>query len=262
MSGRLSHDRIESRVFSWLQNIPLVDTYARTRGWYFIAAWAHRITGLLMVLMVWGHITFLGSAIPAGMFLVWLFAVLCLFHGLNGGRLILYESFGNRNDESLMHWAFGLSLLYLTVLAMITLSRGQTVTPTFFWVVAVLAGLVLGYGVAVQVWSTAHSIFWRLQRISGAFLLPVLPAYLVFMQFSVPFGGHEDILRVALQSVFIKLVFLLTMVAAIYHGAYGLFSVVSDYVHSKIVKSASGILIMVLALIFSGIGFRAIIGGW
>jgi succinate dehydrogenase hydrophobic membrane anchor protein len=261
MTGRLSHDRIESEIFSWLQKVPFIATYARTRGWYFIAAWAHRITGLLMVLMVWGHITFLGSPIPAGTFLVWLFAVLCLFHGLNGGRLILYESFGNRNDESLMHWVFGLSVLYLAVLAMITLSKGQAVTPSFFWVVAVLASLVLGYGVAVQVWSTAHSIFWRLQRISGAFLLPVLPAYLVFMQFSLPTGGYEGMMRVALQSVFIKLVFLLTMAAAIYHGAFGLFSVVSDYVHSKIVKSASAILIMLLALIFAGIGSKAILGG-
>ncbi len=262
MTGRLSHDRIESEICSWLQKIPLVATYARTRGWYFIAAWAHRITGLWMVLMVWGHITFLGSAIPAGMFLAWLFAVSCLFHGLNGGRLILYESFGNRNDESLMHWVFGLSILYLAVLAMITLSGGQTVTPIFFWVIAGLAGSVLGYGVSAQVWPTAHSIFWKLQRISGAFLLPVLLAYLVFMQLSLPAGGNEEILRVSLQSVFIKLVFSLTMAAAIYHSAYGLFSVLSDYVHSRIVKSASAILIMLLALVVAGVGFRAIFGGW
>jgi succinate dehydrogenase hydrophobic membrane anchor protein len=211
--------------------------------------------------MVWGHITFFGSAIPAGMFLVWLFAVSCLFHGLNGGRLILYESFGNRNDESLMHWVFGLSVLYLTVLAMITLSTGQTVTPTFFWVTPLLAGSALGYGVSAQVWPTAHSIFWKLQRMSGAFLLPVLPAYLVFMQLTLPAGGNEDILSVGLQSIFIKLVLLLTMAAAIYHGAYGLFSVVSDYVHSRIVKSAAAILIMLLALIFAGIGSKAIFGG-
>jgi succinate dehydrogenase hydrophobic anchor subunit len=38
--------------------------------------------------------------------------------------------------------------------------------------------------------------------------------------------------------------------------------VVSDYVHSRFVKSAAAILIMLLSLIFAGIGFKAIIGGW
>jgi succinate dehydrogenase hydrophobic anchor subunit len=260
MTGRLSHDGMESRVFSTLQKIPIVGLYARTRGWYFIAAWAHRITGLLMTLMVWGYITFFGSTIPAGMFLVWLFAVLCLFHGLNGGRLILYESFGNRNDESLMHWVLGLSLIYLAILAIVTVSSSQTVTPTFFWAMALSAGLVLGYGVAVRVWSTAHSIFWKLQRISGAFILPVLPAYLVFMQLSMPPGGNSGILLLGLQSVFIKLVLLLTMAAAVYHSAYGIFSVASDYVRSRFLKGTVAMFIILLALIFGGVASKAILG--
>jgi succinate dehydrogenase hydrophobic membrane anchor protein len=126
--------------------------------------------------------------------------------------------------------------------------------------VALSAGLVLGYGVAVRVWSTAHSIFWKLQRISGVFLLPVLPAYLVFIQFSMPAGGNSGILLLGLQNVFIKLVFLLTMAAAIYHGAYGIFSIVSDYVRSRILKGAAAIFIILLALIFGGVASKAILG--
>jgi succinate dehydrogenase hydrophobic membrane anchor protein len=261
MTARLSHDRIEAQIFSWLQKVPFVAACAKTRGWYFVAAWTHRFTGLLMVLLAWGHIAFFGSAIPMGIFWVWLFAFSCVFHGLNGGRLILYESFGNRNDESLMHWVLGLSLLYLGVLALVTLSGGQNVAPTFFWVIAVLTGLVLGYGTTLQIWSSAHSIFWRLQRISGIFLLPVLPAYLLFMQLTLPAAGDGDILRVSLQSGFIKLVFLLTMASAVYHGAYGLFSVVGDYVRSRIIKSASAVLITLLAFLVAGIGVKAIFGG-
>jgi len=48
--------------------------------------------------------------------LEWALAMPVIFHALNGGRLILYEAFGYRNDESMIRWASGLSTIYALLL--------------------------------------------------------------------------------------------------------------------------------------------------
>ena len=117
---------LEQIIISGIENIPIVSFYAKTRGWPFVIAWIHRISGILMVLYIGIHIytlSFLVSpdAYDAKMkvfgffpfsFLEWLLAVPVIFHAFNGGRLILYEIFGVRNDESMIRWVLGLSVIY------------------------------------------------------------------------------------------------------------------------------------------------------
>ena len=43
-------------ILSWLENLPIVSFYAKTRGWPFVIAWIHRISGMFMVLYVLLHI--------------------------------------------------------------------------------------------------------------------------------------------------------------------------------------------------------------
>lgn len=48
--------------------------------------------------------------LPLFVLLEWLLAVPVIFHALNGGRLMLYEIFGNRKDALVLRWALGLSV--------------------------------------------------------------------------------------------------------------------------------------------------------
>ena len=43
-------------ILSGIENVPIVSFYAKTRGWPFVMAWAHRISGLLLVVYIGLHI--------------------------------------------------------------------------------------------------------------------------------------------------------------------------------------------------------------
>ncbi len=68
-------------------------------------------------------------------FFEWLLAVPVIFHALNGGRLILYESFGNREDNAVIKWLSSFSALYLLFLGILMIAGNQSVSalPRSLW---------------------------------------------------------------------------------------------------------------------------------
>ena len=108
----------------------ILSSYATTRGWPYVLAWCHRIAGLLLIGYLWFHIyTLLSLSSPPrydatmkfyGFFLFtileWALAIPVIFHAFNGGRLILYESFETRDDESMIRWLLWLSILYVALM--------------------------------------------------------------------------------------------------------------------------------------------------
>jgi succinate dehydrogenase hydrophobic anchor subunit len=252
--------------------VRLLIDLGKTRGWFSMIAWAHRLSGLLMAGMIWWHILSLSTNIPHNpeklqfklfgggwaVFLAWWLAIPMIFHALNGGRLMLYESFGSRNDTTLIRWVFGTSALYLIVLGLVMILGDQAVSPPLFWVVTLSLALSLGYGVGGRIRSTPLSFFWKLQRMSGAFLLGVVPAYVVFIQLRPPSGRYADILISAMQNGFIKGTFILAILAAFYHGGYGIFSVIRDYTSSKVLERVSAALIVAMSVLLAVLGIWAV----
>ena len=250
-----------------IEKLPFISFYSKTRGWPFLISWGHRIAGILLVIFIWFYIyslTYLyapgahhATATAFGSFIValfcWILAIPVIFHALNGGRLILYEIFGNRNDESMIRWVLGLSVLYLAILGLLMLMGDQSVSELFFWIVTLTIALILTYVVATKIWNTEHSFFWKLQRISSAFLIVILPAYLLFMQLG-PSTGREAIMGI--KNPFIKAVYLGLLVGALYHGGYGLWTVVSDFFSSRIIRTAAALLVTLVMLIFAWAGIR------
>jgi succinate dehydrogenase hydrophobic membrane anchor protein len=264
---------VDEAVLSKFRNVPVLSTYAQSRGWYFIMSWCHRITGLGLVGVVWIRILSMKHVsktvvhdTPEQSFLVslslWLLAIPVILHGLNGGRLILYESFGRRNDDVLMRWVAGLSIVYLAILALLMAVGDQYVSLFFYWLVGFVCALVLGYSVAAKVWSTGHSIFWKMQRISGAFLLVMVPAYILFLNLDSPLDatGSPMISRMAIR--FVSVVYMVFLVAALLHGAYGLWSTVSDYIPSKVTRVCSIVLITLATLVFTWVGISLTLSAW
>jgi len=260
-------------MISVLEKFPKISFYARTRGWHFIIAWGHRITGILLVVFVWIHICSYSSPYSPGVhevktpgfgslilsLLQWVLAVPIIFHALNGGRLILYEIYGNRDEQSMLRWMTGVAIIYLAVLGLLMLMGNQSASPFIFWLVMAAAGLILSYGVGVRIWQLGHSIFWKLQRISATFLLVMIPAYILSMHLS-PVPIHETGIAIpGMQRIFIQGVYLLLLAGSLYHAGYGIWSLVSDYFSSRQLRMGLALLVTLVMLVFGWVGVTMIL---
>ena len=254
----------------WLERMPLVSTYARTKGWPYVIAWCHRIAGLLLVGYLWFHIyTLLSLSSPprydATMkfygfilfrILEWALAIPVIFHAFNGGRLILYESFERRDDESMIRWLLWLSIIYLALLGALMLIGSQSVSAVFFWLTMLVAGLTLAYGVASRIWAIRHSLLWKLQRITGAYLLILVPAHMLFMHLNYATAHEANTVVMRMQGYFIKAVDISLVVVLLYHAGYGLVSFIGDYLESQSLRVGLAALVILVMVFFAVLGIR------
>ena len=152
---------------------------------------------------------------------------------LNGGRLILYETFGNRRDERLITWVTGLTILYTFFLFFIMYLPNISLASVTLDI-ALLIGLTMAGAVIIALGKSKMGIYWKIQRISGAFLVIMIPVHLVFMHAN-PAAGHDSavILARIRSDMLIRVADFLIVVSALYHGAYGLISIVKDYLKSE-----------------------------
>jgi succinate dehydrogenase hydrophobic anchor subunit len=237
---------------SGLQRLPWVSFYAETRGWSFVVGWAHRITGLLLVLLVLIHVSRFSFASESERFFLipffqWVLSIPVIFHAFNGARVMLYECWGRRDDENMLRWVLGLLGVFALLLALSMIAGEQQVSSFFYWVLATAGGLATGYAAGVRIWNKKHSVFWKLQRVSGAFLVVMIPAYVLFLQ-----------LRPA-PSLSVKGVYGLLLFAALYHGGYGVWSVARDYVSSQTLQNILFGAVALLFLVFIWIGLGRIL---
>jgi succinate dehydrogenase / fumarate reductase cytochrome b subunit len=270
MITHFSKTSLVQLILSGLENVPIVSFYAKTRGWPFVIAWIHRISGLLMVLYIGIHIytlSFLAtpdtydakmklfSFFPFAL-LEWLLSVPVIFHAINGGRLILYEIFGIRNDESLIRWVLGISATYFLLLGLLMVMGNQTASPIFFWLIIFIIGILSGYLVACKIWNVAASITWKLQRISGAYLIVMIPAHLLFMHLQPAVGHEAGIVIARMQNGFIKFIDLTLVIGVLYHAGYGLTAIIRDYLRSRLLQTSLAYLIFVIMAVFAWISIR------
>jgi succinate dehydrogenase / fumarate reductase cytochrome b subunit len=263
----------EAGWFGALSSVPLLARYSRNRGIPFIISWCHRLAGVVLVLFIWFHIytlSFLAAPgayeskmalykIPLLAFLEWALAVPVIFHAVNGGRLILYESFGFRKDDRLLSWVAGLTLLYAAVLAALMLKADQSVSAFFFWLTALAGASILSYGLYAHIRRIPHRWGWKLQRITGAFLLVMLPAHFLFMHLSPEVAKDAGQVVLRMQSPWIKLVDVVLVACALYHGGYGLRSILDDYVGSKQLRAVGTTAIIAAMLVAAWAGLKLVL---
>ena len=261
---------LEGSVLGFLDRIPILSWYGNTRGWPYVLAWCHRIAGLLLIGYVWFHIyTLLSLSSPPrydatmkfyGFFLFtileWALAIPVIFHAFNGGRLILYESFERRDDESMIRWLLWLSMLYVALLGALMLIGNQSVSAVFFWLTMIITGMTLAYGVASRIWAIRHSLLWKLQRITGAYLLILIPAHMLFMHLNYAMAHDANTVVMRMQGYFIKAVDISLVVVLLYHGGYGLVSFIGDYLESRTLRMGLAVLVFLVMLLFGAVGIR------
>jgi succinate dehydrogenase/fumarate reductase cytochrome b subunit len=256
-----------------LERLPVLSWYARTRGWHYVISWLHRFTGIGLIIILVVHLYNLSSlqtpdvdptkmkviVSPIFLFLAWASSLVVGFHALNGGRLILYELFGRRDDADMIRWIFGLSAAYAAMVGLLMMMKNQRVSAFFFWLMALSLGAIAAYVIASRIWKKQHSVLWKLQRISGAFLFITVPAYLLFSNLNPgeAAGAHQTI--VWMQYVFIRLVLLTLAACALFHAGYGLFSIAADYTSSGITRAGMTALIIVIIAVLAVFSFRLIL---
>jgi len=256
-----------------LERLPVLSWYAKTRGWYYVISWLHRFTGIGLLIMLIVYMYILSSlqapdvdpakmkviVSPIFLLLAWASSLVVSFHALNGGRLVLYELFGKRDDADMIRWIFGLSAAYAAMVGLMMAMNNQRVSAFFFWLMAFSLGAIAAYVVASRIWKKRHSVLWKLQRISGAFLFVTVPAYLLFSYLNPGEADGAQRVIVGVQNVFARLVFLTLATCALYHAGYGLFSIVADYTSSGRTRVGMTALIIVLIAVLAVSVFRLIL---
>jgi succinate dehydrogenase hydrophobic anchor subunit len=229
-----------------------LSAFAKIKGWPYVMAWCHRFSGLFLIGFFWVYVVAVRpyNALVLAI-LQWILAIPVIYHALNGGRLILYESFGNRNDEAMIRWVLGLSILYLSVLGLIMLMGNQTVSPFFLWLLGVTLAGVSAYAISARVWNSRHSVYWKLQRITAGFLLVMVPMYVLSLHLVSESGTMENLVFAGIQRYFVRVAHFLLFTAVLYHGGYGVWSVTRDYVSSRILQSFLVVWVVLLMGAFS-----------
>jgi succinate dehydrogenase hydrophobic membrane anchor protein len=261
---------IDAFLLPILEKLPVLSYYARNRGWHYIIGWLQRFTGVWLVIAMAVHIYTLSLlqtpdaydanmkilAWPIFVFLAWASSLVVGFHALNGGRLILYELFGKRNDAAMVRWTFGLSLSYAAMIGLITIMNIRSAPAAFYWLMTFFAGIVTAYAVASRLWKSRHSVLWMLQRISGTFLFIAVPAYLLFLCLNPSVADEAQAAVARMQNVFVRNTTLVVAASALYHAGYGLFSIVADYVPSRTARAGMTALIVAAVAVLGLLTFR------
>ena len=245
-------------------------TLRKNRGNSYVVGLAHRTTGLMLLAYALLHINTLSTLSnpeifarkaemfsgPFFTFLEWLLAVPVILHCLNGGRLLVYELFTTRYDKKLLAWAGSLSIVYMVLLGYLMLLGNQGVSPHFFWLTALILSLLVSYPIWQKISESKGSIFWKLQRLSGAFLFVLVPAHMLFMHLNPSVGRDVQTITDRLNQPLIMALDTALLFCVLYHGGYGLLGILKDYLADRrAIKITSAVVIATLVLFgLQGIG--------
>jgi succinate dehydrogenase hydrophobic membrane anchor protein/succinate dehydrogenase cytochrome b556 subunit len=245
----------------------------RIKGWPYVISWAHRISGLLLAGYLLFHVVTLASlrnpavfeskmqsfASLFPVFVEWLLAVPVIFHALNGGRLLLYEVYGVRQDRAVLNWTLLLSGCYLLLLGIFMALGNQRVSAVFFWSYLALSSGLITYVTITRLRISGASTAWKLQRISAAFLLLMIPAHMLFMHLDPALGRDAQVIIARMSNPFIKLVDLLLLIGVMFHGAYGVRGICLDYLSSPRARTVCTGVIVLVSLFFTWQGVQMIV---
>jgi succinate dehydrogenase hydrophobic membrane anchor protein len=191
-------------------------------------------------------------------FLEWALALPVIFHGLNGTRLILYEIFRARNDSLMIRWVCLLSALYVLTLGLFMVMGNQQVSVGFFWLIVTLASTIAAVIVYKRLWHTRNAALWKLQRVSGALLFPMVSGHMFFMHLNYQVGHDVDTILARMSGVGMKLVDIVFVVSVFFHAGFGLYTIIGDYVEDPRLKAALSLLTSFIMAVFAFAGAKLV----
>lgn len=242
---------IEGYLLGILERSNRLSNYAQSRGWGYILTWAHRIAGCMLVLYMLFHVYTLSGLHEPEVFaskmkflqnfvfslLEWALAVPVIFHALNGSRLILYEAFRVRRDAAMIRWVFVLSGIYVLALGFLMMMGNQEVSVAFFWLTVAIAGAISSTVVYKKLWYTQNTVLWKLQRMSGALLLPLVSGHMFFMHLNYQVGHDVNTILARISAPGMKALDVVFVITVFFHAGFGLSTIIGDYVEDRFLRS-------------------------
>jgi len=264
---------LEAYLIGVLEHSERLSYYARSRGWGFIMTWAHRIAGLILVLYMLFHIYTLSALYEPALFAAkmkffgnfvfrffeWVLAVPVIFHALNGTRLILYEAFRIRRDDAMIRWVIVLSAIYILTLALFMLMGNQEVSAGFFWLMVAITSAISSTIIYKRLWDTQNAVLWKLQRVSGAFLLPLVSCHMFFMHLNYKVGHDVDTILARVSSPGIKVLDVVFVTFVFFHAGFGLYTIICDYVERSLLRRGLTLLMSFVLGLFAYAGAKLVL---
>jgi len=263
MENAIKITRAEASVISLMGRIPILSYFVHSRGWSFLLSWGHRLTGLTLAGYMFAHIYTLSllfnpAIYDADMkfldhfvfaFLEWCVAIPVIFHSLNGSRLILYELFRVREEELMIRTVVVLGFIYGIIVGYFFIQEGPQISATIYWSITAAISICTLLIVVFKTWMTKNSILWKLQRMTGAFMLPILIGHMLFMHMNYLTGHDSKTILMRMQSPFIKGLDFVFIVFLLFHAGYGMFSIIADYIRpGALLKSLTALIIIAMAV--------------
>jgi succinate dehydrogenase hydrophobic membrane anchor protein len=263
----------EASVISLIGRIPVLSYYVNSRGWSFLLSWAHRLAGLTLLAYIFAHIYTLSllfnpATYDADMkfldhfvfaFLEWCVAIPVIFHSLNGSRLILYELFHVREEELMIRFVVFLGFIYVMLVGFFFIQEGPQISATLFWSITSAISICAFLIVLFKIWATKNSVLWKLQRITGAFMLPMLIGHMFFMHMNYLAGHDSKTILARMQSPFIRGLDLVFIVFLLFHAGYGMFSILADYIKPGALLKLLTVLIFLAMAVSAFFGIRIVV---
>ncbi len=263
---------VKAQLVQMMERSQTVSYTTRSRGWGFVMTWAHRVAGLTLVVYMFFHIFTLSGLHEPARFasemkffhnvvfsvLEWALAFPVIFHGLNGTRLILYEIFRARNDGLMIRWVFLLSALYVLTLGLFMVKGDQQVSAGFFWLIVAMASTIAGVIVYRRLWHTQNATLWKLQRVSGALLFPMVSGHMFFMHLNYQAGHDLETILARMSGMGMKLVDLVLVVSVFFHAGFGLYTIIGDYVEDPRLKAGLSVLTSFVMAILAFAGAKLV----
>lgn len=253
----------ESYVISSLERLPILSYYTTSRGWSFLISWGHRLAGLTLVGYMFAHIYTLSLLFNPATFdadmrflnnfffalLEWCVAIPLIYHSLNGGRLILYELYTVRRDDIVLRWMTVLGIVYLMIVGFFFIEEGPQPSLALLWPLTFVLGVVVFGVVFYRIWRTRNTVLWKLQRITGAFMIPIIIGHMLFMHMNYLTGHDSKTILMRLESPFVRGLDLVFVIVVLFHAGYGVFSIMADYLKpGPVLKSLTALVIIVMAI--------------
>ena len=273
MDTSVERTRVEGQLIGILERSGRISYYARSRGWGFLMTWAHRVAGIMLIVYMLFHIYTLSALYEPALFaskmkfvdnfifsfFEWALAVPVIFHALNGTRLILYEAFRIRKDGIVIRWVFVLGSIYVLTLAFMMLLGNQAVSPGFFWITVAMASAISSIIVYRRLWHTQNGTLWKLQRVSGASLLPLVSGHMFFMHLNYRVGHDVDTILARISAPGIKALDVAFVSLVFFHAGFGLYTIMGDYVEDRRLRKWLTVLMGFVLGVFAYAGAKIVL---
>ncbi|MDY6951145.1 MAG: hypothetical protein SWE60_06520, partial [Thermodesulfobacteriota bacterium] len=162
-------------------------------------------------------------------------------------------------DALMIRWVLLLSGLYVLTLALFMLMGNQEVSVGLFWLTVTMAGIIMAVIVYQKVWPTKNMVWWKLQRISGAFLLPMVSGHMFFMHLSYKMGHDVDTIMARMSGIGMKLVDIVFVITVFFHAGFGVYTIIVDYVEDRRARLGLSALTVLMMTVFAYAGVKLVL---